>query len=160
MVDKGEDRANEGRMDAHTYYQAEFGVTNEAPKNIQPGVKGIEARLNGEQILLSRLNTKVCVFSPMTVTVYGVEIDVEYVGFDRIHVSRGENLLPCSYIRPEEAGEAQAEWDTLAERLINIDCDYVRGFPKMADFEYAYRVRRGEEPIDNILERILQDAWD
>lgn len=140
-----------GTMDAYEFYQAEFEISEEMPVWVEPDVIGLNARINGQPIVLSRLNTKVYNFGK-TQNEDGFEGDYRFMSHIYIHM--GEGKKPVWYMRPEDPDELK-EWKDLAKRLREIKCDWINGLPKTLDFEQTYHMLRGNEDIETVIARLL-----
>ena len=144
-----------GEMTPEQWVQAEMEVSEEMPEWILPDVKGIKATIGNEEIILCRNNTMIFDFDTLVDEENGITYDFEWMS--HIYIHRGEGKPPFWHVKPEdEAG--QEEWNNLANRLIDLDCDYRTGVPKQMDFEQFYHNLRGEEPMDDIIERIQDES--
>lgn len=146
-----------GNMNQQEFYDAEFEVAECMPRFILPDVKGIEARIGGEEIILCRNNVMIYDFDILVDEENGITYDFEWMS--HIYIHRGEGKPPYWHVKPEDEDE-QEQWNDLAKRLIDIDCDYRTGIPKELDFEQFYDFTRGCEPMSDIIEQIINEAED
>lgn len=149
------DSVHGGSMSPYDFWTAEMSVSEELPEFTLPDVKGIKACILGEDIILCRNNTMIFDFDTLVDEENGITYDFEWMS--HIYIHRGEGKPPYWHLKPEEESK-QEEWDDLAKRLIDIDCDYRTGIPKKIDFEQFYAHIRGNDPIEKILGRIMLDG--
>lgn len=141
-----------GSMNQQEFFAAEFEVADEMPEWILPDVKGIEATIMGEKIILSRTNTMIFDFD-------WIDVDGFKMNFDHmshIYIHRGDGKQPFWHMKPEDE-KGQNEWNKFANMLVNIDCTYYSGIPRELDFEQYGTFMRGDEPIEDIIKRILDE---
>jgi hypothetical protein len=146
------DSVYNGSMTRYEFYQAEFETDDGLPELVEPELMGIKGKINGEEIVLTRNNVKIYEFNWHEDS-DGFRRDFDFMS--HIYIHRGEGKPPFWYHRPDDEDEQKQYYD-LVKRLVMIDCDYIQGLPRTLDFEHFYNHFRGEEPIDDVIEQILE----
>lgn len=161
--DTSEDSVFGGEMTQMQFYNAEFRVSDEQPEWITPSAQGIPATIYGQELILSRFNTKVYFFGITPGEMYGEPFEADYSVMSHIYIHRGQGFPPIWVPYPEylpgmdeeEYADAEEGWMQLACRLTEIGCEDVTGSPKDLDFEQFYNTWRGTEPLEDVIRRII-----
>jgi len=142
-----------GSMSAYEFYQSEFEICEDEPQWVFPDVLGFKANFDGKQVVLTRCNTRVYDFSEIEGE-DGVIRDFSWMS----HILMFNDEGNMCYRRPEHDEIEQARWDAMANKLIDIDCDYISGLPRKWDFDMMHRIMRGELSMDEIIEMIQNET--
>jgi hypothetical protein len=142
-----------GSMSAYEWYQAEMEVSEDMPAWKLPPMEGLQATLMGEEMTLHRFNTRIYLFNEIEHN--GMTLDFGFL--DHIYIKKDDSA-PIWIFRPDDPeSEWGMKWEAICNKLTEIHCTVTYGLPENTDYEQYYQTSRGQEDMEIIVGRILDE---